>query len=329
MAAVLPEQVGLGRDDEVGGRLVAGDVEAAHDGDRDAVELAEDELRRSGDLVGEGDARRVELVARGILLAVEDAERLDAGGADRDVGRARAPRPAERVGDDDADGLAGALAQLVAQPRRGRVGVERKQDERLRLGRVRRVDAGRAADEAVPRARDEERRAGADELDRFVEDDLDAARVGVGGELARLLRRLDVRERDDAPFDLRDRLLRDDDDIAVLEVDALDDRAGEVVSLAQLGQAGDGRDGEAGPDLLDENQRRIALVPQPVQLLESDEADGRVEGAWRGRSRGRAATDRASSPGGSGRRCSRHQRSAAPTSARPDAAAMLRRGARR
>ena len=97
------------------------------------------------------------------------------------------------------------------------------------------------------RARDDERRAGFDDLGRLVEDDLDAARIG----FAR--RELDAPasdgsipfERDDTPFDLRDRLLRDDDDVAVLEVDALDDRAGEVVSLAQLRQARDGRDGEA------------------------------------------------------------------------------------
>ena len=167
----------------------------------------------------------MELVARRILLAVEDAERLDAGGADRDVGRAGAPRAAERVGDDHADGRSGALAQLVAELGRGGVGIEREEDERVRLRRVRGVDAGRAADEAVLRAGDDERRPDADELGRLVEDDLDAARVGVAGELARLLRRLDVRERDDAALDLRDRLLRDDDDVAVLEVDALDDRA--------------------------------------------------------------------------------------------------------
>ena len=42
---------------------VAADVEAAHDRDRHAVELAEDELRRAGDLVGDGDPRRLQLVA--------------------------------------------------------------------------------------------------------------------------------------------------------------------------------------------------------------------------------------------------------------------------
>src|SRR5579871_5258816 len=243
--ARLPEEVGLRRDDEVLRRLVAGNVEAAHDGDRDTVELAEDELRGAGYLVGDGDTRRVELVARRILLSVEDAERLDAGGADRDVRRAGAPRAPERVGDDHAHRPAGALAQLVAQARRGAVGIDREQDERFRLRRVRRVDTGRAADEPVLRASDQERRPGADELDGLVEDHLNPARVGVGGELARLLRRLDIRERDDAPLHLRDRLLRDDDDVAVLEVDPLDDHGGEIVSLAQLGQARDGRDGEA------------------------------------------------------------------------------------
>ena len=43
------------------------------------------------------------------------------------------------------------------------------------------------------------------------------ARVGVAGELDRALRRLDVGEVDDAALRLRDDLLRDDDDVAVVE----------------------------------------------------------------------------------------------------------------
>ena len=45
------------------------------------------------------------------------------------------------------------------------------------------------------------------------EDHLDAPGIGVAGELARTLGRLDAGEMDDATLDLRDRLLRDDEDV--------------------------------------------------------------------------------------------------------------------
>ena len=46
----------------------------------------------------------------------------------------------------------------------------------------------------------------------------------------------------DASLDLRDRLLRDDDDVPVLELDALDDQLREVVVLVQLRDPFDGDD---------------------------------------------------------------------------------------
>ncbi len=65
--------------------------------------------------------------------------------------------------------------------------------------------------------------------------DLDRARRGV-----------DAVQAHDPSFDLRDRLLRDDDDVAVLELHALEDERHEVVALLELGDAGDGEDREAG-----------------------------------------------------------------------------------
>ena len=59
------------------------------------------------------------------------------------------------------------------------------------------------------------------------------------------LRGLDGVETHDASFDLRDRLLRDDDDVEVRELDALGDECGEVVAFAQLGDPRDREDGEA------------------------------------------------------------------------------------
>ena len=64
----------------------------------------------------------------------------------------------------------------------------------------------------------------------------------VARELARARGRLDVVEPDDAALRLRDDLLRDDDDVAVLELRALGDQRAEVVALADLGQAFDRRD---------------------------------------------------------------------------------------
>ena len=51
-----------------------------------------------------------------------------------------------------------------------------------------------------------------------------------------------------APFDLRDRLLRDDDDVEVGELDTLGDEVGEVVAFAQLGDPADREHGEAPGD---------------------------------------------------------------------------------
>ena len=213
-------------------------AQSADDRGRNAVGLAHDELRRAGDLVGDGDLRRVQLVAGGVPLAVEVDERRDAGDAERDVGRAASPGAPERVGDDHADLGAGELAD------RGRAdaaaeasGIEREQDERVRPLRVRGVDAGRRADEPVPRLGDDERRARADDLARLAQDHLETTRIGVAGELARPLRRLDVREVDDATLDLRDRLLRDDEDVVVLEARLrarVDDERGEIVALLEL-----------------------------------------------------------------------------------------------
>ena len=73
---------------------------------------------------------------------------------------------------------------------------------------------------------------------------LPAADPTVEGELAR--RGVDAVQVHDPSFDLRDRLLRDDDDVAVLELHTLEDERDEVVALLELGDAGDGEDRDAG-----------------------------------------------------------------------------------
>ena len=113
-------------------------------------------------------------------------------------------------------------AMPVSSPSRSRsargggVRVERQQDHRARALRVRGIDAGRRADEAVPRARDHERRPRAHDLGRLAQDHLDLPRIAlVPGELDGPRRRLDLVEANDATLDLRDRLLGHDDDVAV------------------------------------------------------------------------------------------------------------------
>src|SRR5579884_461987 len=118
---LLAEQVAVGGHDDVPCLPVAGGRHASDDGDRDPVQLSHRELRGGGELVGDRDHRRVQLVARRVALALEVAQHLDARGADRDVGGALPEGPSERVGDDDADDATGAVAKRVAQHPRRRV----------------------------------------------------------------------------------------------------------------------------------------------------------------------------------------------------------------
>ena len=217
---------------------VAPEPEPTHDCGGDAVDLPHHELRRARDLVGDGDLRRVELVARRVVQAVEIEDRGDAGDAERDVGRPEPPRTPERVRHDDADLGSGELAQPLPKARRRRVGVEREQHERVRALRVRGVHPGRGTDEAVTRLGDDEWRPGPHDLTGLAKDHLRSPGITVTGELERPLRRLDALEVNDATLDLRHRLLRDDDDIVPLEPTRTRGGVGhertEVVALLEL-----------------------------------------------------------------------------------------------
>ena len=70
----------------------------------------------------------------------------------------------------------------------------------------------------MPRLRDHERLAKADDSLGLPQDRLDAPRVLVlAGDLECALRWLDLVEANDTSLGLRDRLLREDDDVAVLQ----------------------------------------------------------------------------------------------------------------
>ena len=99
----------------------------------------------------------------------------------------------------------------------------------------------------MPRLRDHEWLADAHDALRLAQDRLDPTRVlVVAGDLARVRGRLELVQPDDLPLRLRDDLLSDDQDVAVLELDLRDDELGEVIALTDLRQAGDRYDSYFG-----------------------------------------------------------------------------------
>src|SRR5207247_1941231 len=94
---------------------LTGEPEAANDRGRNASDLAHDELGRAGDLVGDCDLRRPELVACRILFAAQVEQRGYSRDSERDVGRALSPGAAERVADDHPELATGARTETVAE----------------------------------------------------------------------------------------------------------------------------------------------------------------------------------------------------------------------
>ncbi len=98
----------------------------------------------------------------------------------------------------------------------------------------------------MARLGDHEGAACSDDALRLTENDLDPARIAVARELTRASRGLDLVQAHDAALDLRDRLLGDDEHVAVLELSPLGDHAREVVPRAELRQPADRRDRQLG-----------------------------------------------------------------------------------
>ena len=227
MSAKCYERVGASENRSSSGSItiscagpVARQLQAAHDHDRHALGLAAREV---------GGARRSRRRSRpGSSAARSRSGRSSRAGR----GSARSPatpiatsvvpwrngRPNESVTITPTS-TARQLEQPVAQRAGARVGIDRQQDERARLGRVRVVDAGRRADEPVlglgdherrrargrsasPRAGSPRPRAGRARRPR-------ARRAFVGG--------LEVVDAHDPALGLRHDLLRDHDDVVVLE----------------------------------------------------------------------------------------------------------------
>ena len=125
------------------------------------------------------------------------------------------------------------------------VGILRQQDDLVGRRRVRGIDPGRGADEAVARLGDHERRAAPEHARRLAQDHLELARVAVTRESDRLLGRLNFGERDYPPLRLRDDLVGDADDVAVLELDRCGDHRRQVVSSLDLREPFDWEHGYA------------------------------------------------------------------------------------
>src|SRR5687768_10534117 len=197
---VLAEQVAVRRTDVLlRGLRGLVERETAHQRDGAAIELSHNELGRAGDLVSDGDLGDAQLVALGIALANVTLEGGQSREPDRDVGVAFAPRPSERVGDDHGDGRAGGPAERLTQPRRRRVGVDRKEHDGVGSAGVRAIDARVRAHEAMSRLAYQDAALPAHDLRAFREHDFDLARVLAGRRchLLRTLTRHDIREPDD------------------------------------------------------------------------------------------------------------------------------------
>ena len=143
---------------------------------------------------------------------------VDAGDAERDVGRALPEGPAERVADDHADVPAGALAQALPDPRGRRVGVDREEHERSRApsrSRRRPRPRRRRSRAASRRSRAAGGRGRRRALSRRIASTWRGSRSPASSR-ARSDGSMLV-EPHHAPLRLRDDLLRDDDDVGVLE----------------------------------------------------------------------------------------------------------------
>jgi hypothetical protein len=89
----------------------------------------------------------------------------------------------------------------------------------------------------VPSLCDHQRLSDADDAPRLPQDRLDAAGIlVVACDLPCTLRRLQLVQANDSPFGFGHRLLREDDDVAVLELELRDDQLGEVVPFLDLRQ---------------------------------------------------------------------------------------------
>ena len=248
--SALAEEVSLGRDDEVAAGALAAQVEPAHDRCRVAVGLAHHELGGARELVGDRDLGRLKLVADAVALAGEVEQRRDAGDPERHVGRALPEGPAEGVADDHADVAPGARRRPSRIPAADASG---SSGSRTSVPSPFAFDASTPAEAQTKPCRVSAMTSGGRErttraLSRRIASTWRGSRSPASSQ--RPLGRLDLVEPDDAALRLRDDLLRDDDDVGVLEpsgaVGRVRQERDEIVALLDLRDALEREDPDLG-----------------------------------------------------------------------------------
>ena len=221
----------------------------AHHRDRDAAELALDQVGGGGELVGQRHLGDQQLVALDVHRAGVAVQHREPGRADRGVGLPDPPAAAHRVGDDHGDVDAEQSVQRGAQPGGAAVRIGGQQGQ-LVAAHVRAVDAGGGLhdaelvrdDQGLPAAGQHPLALGVDELAAQP-----VARLRVGG------------RGHEPALDLGHHLAGDDHDVAVGQPRRRGrQRRGQVVARAELGQAGHGQDLQAG------RRRVVGDLSQPA-----------------------------------------------------------------
>ncbi len=269
-ADLLPEEVVGGGHDDVGDAAVAaGERRSPDDRHGPCGGLAEGQFGGRRELVCDGPNGRAHDPAVRVLCAAQVVEGQQPGHADRDIGDAPAPRPAERIGHDDRDVDAEPGADCGPDAAGGGIGVAwQERDERARTGPdVRGVHASVGAHEAMGGLGDEDAVRHPDDPSRLAQDDLHLAWVTVElrGEVQGLLARVNAGQVDDRALRLGDDLLGDDEDVVEAErerarsaLDRVADQRPKVVPETDLRDAlqredgdgaGVGRGGHAGRGL--------------------------------------------------------------------------------
>ncbi len=225
-----PEQVLVaGAQQGAGIGAVVPQRQSAHDGDRDAGQLAFHQIRGGRDLVGDGDLGDDKLVAVNVVrpgVAVQNSEprRADSG-----VDLAVAPSAPHGVGDDHADGDAEPVAKGGAQRRRASVRVDGQQRQ-FGGADVGTIHARRGLHDTEVVLGDQRAALACQHPDGLVIDQLAPQRIPLLGVIGC---------GHDAAFALGQHLAGDDDDVVVTQPRRrLGQRFGEVVTRAEFGQTG-------------------------------------------------------------------------------------------
>src|SRR5712692_805123 len=241
----LAEEVFCGGADDARGGFECGLVTiAANEDNGKTCGLAHEEAGGGGEFIGDGKNGGGERLAVAIARAAQIMEDGNAGRADGYVCQPKAPGTAEGVADDDGNALAGSFAERDSEIFCRLVGIPREQGHGVVARNVRMIHARVGTDVAVACFGNQYRIA-ADETPRFIQDYFHEPRIPFlpFGDGLSLGRRLDRGQPDHRAFGLRNNLLRDDENVAVFELQArfaggICYLPGEIVATVDLRQSG-------------------------------------------------------------------------------------------